>query len=189
MGLTHANPHATFRPPDDGSLSRGKVIDSTMEIGMTPFRIILGLVATGLFCIGFLATYNQSFPLAGRVGPEWFQSVSMYSGTALLLVALVLSIAAAQVGTRRCEVAGPRGLHLGRKTLLFGAVSLVVGLVLPVLMFRGLVPPILFTLTYKLPPIFIAVGIVLLRSSAVALRPTVSHAPRPMRPSGGGIGS
>ena len=113
MGFTHVNLHATFRPRDDGSLSPGKWIDSMTEIGMKPCRIILGLVAAGRFCIGFLATYNQWFPFARRVGPERLQSVSMDSGTALLLVALLLSIAAATVGTPRYGVPGRAGCISG----------------------------------------------------------------------------
>ena len=145
---------------------------------MRPFRIVLGIAAMMLFCTGIIATYNQSGSFGFRVGPGWFQSVSMYGATALLLVSVVLSIAAVQFGTRRNEVARPRGLQLGQTTLFFGELSLVIGLVLPVLLFAGPVPLIVLTLSFKLPPILIAVGVVLVRSSAVALRLPVSHAPR-----------
>jgi hypothetical protein len=142
---------------------------------MKPLRIVLGLAAMMLSCTGIVATYNPFVAVADRVGPGWFQSVSMYSGTALLLVATVLAITAVQVGTRGHEVAGPRGLRLGRTTLLVGALSLVIGVVLPVLVFLRLLPPILLTFSYKLPPILVAVGVVLLRSSAAALRRPVTH--------------
>jgi hypothetical protein len=154
-----------------------------MEAGMKPLRIVLGLVAMMLFCSGIIAIYDSNMALADRVGPGWFQSISMYSGTTLLLVAIVISIADIQVGTRRYEAVGPRGLRLGRTTFLVGALSLAIGLVLPVLFFLRLLPPILIlplslTFSFSLPPILLAVGLVLLRSSAAALRRSIPHPPR-----------
>ncbi len=84
------------------------------------FVLALGLAAMMLFGAGAIATYDQMVPFVDRVGPGWFQSVSMFSGNALLLAAIVLSIAGVEIGTRRHGVAAARGLHLGRTTLFCG---------------------------------------------------------------------
>jgi hypothetical protein len=142
---------------------------------MKPLRVLLALTAIASFCTGFVGAYNQCFPLAGRIGPAWFQAVSIYTGTAMPLVGVAVSIAAAQVGTGRHRAAELRGLHLGRGTLQIGALLLVVGLVLPVLIFSHIIGSrLFFILSFKLSPILIALGAVLLRNSVVALRCDVS---------------
>jgi hypothetical protein len=145
---------------------------------MKPLRIVLDLAAIACFGTGIIATFNQSVPLAGRVGPHWFQAASMYGGTAALLVGVVAAIASARAGARPYGPAGPRGLLLGRRTLRLGTLSLVAGLLSPVLMFLRLMPPVLFFASLKLAPILIAIGAVLLRGSAVALGRADSHPPR-----------
>jgi hypothetical protein len=148
---------------------------------MKPLGIVLGLAAIALLCTGIITSYNSSVAQASRIGPGWFQAVSMYGGMALLLMGMVVSIASAQAGAGWFGLAEPRGLHLGRKTLRVGALLLVVGLLLPVLMFLHLVPAplvpvlVLALVTLKLPPILVAIGAVLLGSSAVALHDEVSH--------------
>ncbi len=112
------------------------------------------------------------------MGPGWFQATSMCSGSALLLMGVVVSIASVQAGAGWFELAEPRGLYLGRKTLRAGALLLVVGLLLPVLWFLHLMPPSLVLVPLKLPPILVAIGAVLLGSSAIALDREISHSLR-----------
>jgi hypothetical protein len=155
------------------------VLVSPTEAAMKPLQIVLGLASIALLCTGTLATYNFLNPGADRVGPDWFQAFSMYGGTAMLLVGVVVAVAAAQASVGRSEVAKPRGLRLGRTTLGVGTVLLMVGLAWPVLTFMGLMPSALLvvsaTASWMLSPILMAVGGVLLGRSAVAVRREVSH--------------
>jgi len=76
---------------------------------MKPIRVVLGLGGAALFCAGIIATYNDSQPQSSRIGPGWFQDVSMYGGTALLLLSVVAAIASAQIGAGWRTLARPSG--------------------------------------------------------------------------------
>jgi hypothetical protein len=96
-------------------------------------------------------------------------------GTALPLVSLVAAIASAQIGAGRSE---PRGLRLGRTTLWVGALLLVAGLIAPVPLLLHLARPAPLLAEIRLSPIFVAIGVVLLQASVVALHPASAERPR-----------
>jgi hypothetical protein len=136
---------------------------------MWPLRTVLGLAAVAAFCVGIITTYNSSVAPTSRVGPGWFQAMSLYGGSAMLLVGVVLSIATVQVGAGGDAPTEPRGLLLGRNTLRAGALLLAVGVLWPVLAWTHLVPMLFPLVSIKLPPILVAIGAVLLWRSAGAL--------------------
>jgi hypothetical protein len=139
------------------------------EPGMRPQRAVFGLAAAALLSTAVIATYNSSGPRTSRVGPGWFQTFSMFGGTATMLMGIVASVALAQCG--RSGRVGPTGLHLGLRTLRVGAFLLVAGVLWLVLLLLRLIPSPAFLLaSIKVPPVLIAIGAVLLRNSAVAVR-------------------
>ena len=154
----------------------GAAIQAT-EVGRRPIRAVLVLAAIVLACTGSAVLASQP-PASRFVGPGRLQTVARYGEMTMLLVGVLASVVSAGAGSGRNETAGTRGLRLGRTTLRVGAVLLVAGLVLPALVFVRHVPAMLLVASFKLTPILIAAGVVLLPSSAVAIRRVASHPPR-----------
>ena len=153
----------------------GAAIQAT-EVGRKPIRAFLVLAAIVLACTGSAVLASQP-PASRFVGPGRLQTVARDGEMTMLLVGVLASLVAAQAGSGRYETAGTRGLRLGRTTLGVGAMLLVAGLTLPALMFVRHVPSGLSVVSLKLTPILIAAGVVLLRSSVVALRRAALHPP------------
>jgi hypothetical protein len=146
---------------------------------MRPLRMVLGLAAAAaVFGAGLAAVYNASAHQSLRLGPAWFQAISFAGGPAMLMAGLVLAIGAVLAGIRRDASAGPRGLPLGWTALAAGILALALGLLVPAVLFagivrtayRGLMPWLVTIEVYGIPLMLVALGVVLIGESILTLR-------------------